>query len=86
MREVTIGDHVFRVRPWKRREIKAMKKAGYALGGLNAGNMDEAMDYVFERTFDQETVERIEDLDNRDVLDIWKAWLSENFGGDDVKN
>lgn len=87
MKDVTINDQVFRVRAWKRREIKQMRKDGFALGSLDAKNMDDAMDYVFNKCFDPDTIERIEDLDNKDVLKIWQGWLSENFGGgDEVKN
>lgn len=86
-RDITIGDQIFRIRSWKRREIKAMRKAGFAIGKLNAETMDDAMDYVFANTFDQETLDRIDELPNRDVLSLWSGWLAENFGGgDEVKN
>lgn len=80
MREIEINGRTFKVRSLKRKEIKALRKQGFILIDLKPENAEEAQDKVFEMVFGPDDIAAIDEMDNRDVMILWRAILAETYG------
>jgi len=87
MRELKFESHVFEVRGLKRKEVKALNKEGFNLSSLDIGNADEAMDRIFECVFSKAVIKKIDELENKNAIELWRAILKETYGAvDEEKN
>ena len=87
MRELKLEGQIFEVRGLKRKEVKALNREGFNLVELDIGNADEAMDRVFECVFSKAEIKKIDDLENKNAIELWRAILKETYGAvDEEKN
>lgn len=82
MREIEVNGETFRVRGLLRREIKELRKRGFILLDLQPSNAEEAQEAVFELIFSEEELDKIYGMQNRDVLRLWEAVISETYEPD----
>lgn len=81
---IMIGKEKFNFRRLKRGEVRELrKKHGIVLGALRVDQVDEAMDMILQKVCDAATFKRIDQLENRDALKIWREVMKETFGSED---
>lgn len=87
MNTITVNGREFKIRPLKRKEVKALKKKGFTLGNIGGDQVDDAMDAVFEIVLPPEDIQALDEFDNPDVISVWQAILKATWGSDsDTKN
>ena len=79
MRDITIENHTFSIRPLKRSEMKSLKKQGFNLGKLEPDSVDDWLDKIMEMVLPGR-LEEIDDLPPKITNQIFEAILKESYG------
>ena len=89
MEKVLIADKEFFVYPLTRGQIRRLKEFGFSnfLCRPSIDQASDAMDAVFDLVLSETEKDFLDDRPIKDSFTIWKAILSETYGGgDDEKN
>lgn len=78
-----IGGTVIPIRALKRKEVRALKKEGFNLYTIAPDQLDDLIDKVFEIILAPADVAAMDEMANRDAVQVFNAIFRESFGAPD---